>query len=47
VGTGHLCHDPAGDFQINLEVVTAFCLMALGMGIVFLLDWMGRALSRQ
>jgi putative membrane protein len=33
--------------QINLEVVTAFCLMALGIGIVFLLDRMGRALSRQ
>jgi putative membrane protein len=33
--------------QINLEVLTAFSLMALGIGIVFLLDRMGRALSRQ
>jgi hypothetical protein len=32
---------------MNLEVVTALSLMALGIGIVFLLDWMGRALSRQ
>jgi len=33
--------------QINLEVVMAFCLMALGIGIVFLMDRLGRALSRQ
>jgi putative membrane protein len=33
--------------QMNLEVVTAFGLMALGIGIVFLMDRVGRALSRQ
>ncbi len=33
--------------QMNLEVVTAFSLMALGIGIVFLLDRLGKALTRQ
>jgi putative membrane protein len=33
--------------QMTLEVVTAFGLMALGIGIVFMMDRVGRALSRQ
>jgi hypothetical protein len=33
--------------QMNEEVTTAFSLMALGIGIVLLMDRLGRALSRQ